>query len=168
MSQFRLVPVEIFYSIIGLLSPSDLSHFSRTCQRIHELATPRLWGNYRKYNQESYNSFLRTILINPDLASYVEDLCAADATQEDRHGIFGEDIQLFQSAASKLPLPAEFKDRLKSEIREGYSDPLLVVILCILPNLRNLLLDGPERCELMCELFDHADSREFSAAFKNI
>lgn len=162
MSQFFLVPVEIFYSIIGLLGPSDLSQFSRTCQQIHELATLRFWRSYWKYNQESYNSLLWTILINPDLASYIEELCAADATQEDRHGISGEDIQLFQSAASKLPLPAEFKNRLKSEIREGYSDPLLVVILCILPYLRNLHLDGPERCELMCELFDRADSCEFS------
>lgn len=168
MSQFSLVPVEIFYSIIGLLGPSDLSRFSRTCQQIHQLATPRLWRSYRKYNQESYNSFLRTILINPDLASHIEELCAADATQEDPHEISEGDIQLFQSAASNLSFPAEFKDRLKSEIREGYSDPPLVIILCIIPNLRNLFLNGPERCELMCELFDSADSCEFSGLYNNI
>ena len=162
MTRFSLVPLEVLYSIIGLLSPPDLSRLSQTCKQIHQLATPRLWRSYRKYNQQPYNSFLRTILINPDLANHIEELRVADVTQDDPRGISEEDIQSFQPAVSKLPLPAEFKDRLKAGIREGYSDPMLAVILCKLPNLKNLFLDRPESCDLICELFDHADSCEFS------
>lgn len=39
---------------------------------------------------------------------------------------------------------------------------MLAVILCKLPNLKNLFLDRPESCDQICELFDHADSCEFS------
>ncbi|BCS22575.1 F-box protein [Aspergillus puulaauensis] len=164
MTQLSLVPVEVLYSIISLLGPSDHSRLSRTCKQIHQLATPRLWRSYRKYNQQPYNPFLRTILTNPCLASHIEELRMADATQDDPREISDEDIQLFQSAVSKLPLPAEFQDRLKAGIREGHSDPMLAVILCNLPNLKNMFLDRPESCELICELFDHADSGEFSSS----
>ena len=160
MAQLLVVPVEILYSILDLLSPSDLSRLSQTCKQIHQVATPRLWRSYRKYNQKPYNSFLRTILTNPGLANHIEELHVADVTQDDPREISEEDIELFHSAVSKLPLPATFKDRLKTGIGEGYSDPMLAVILCKLPNLNNLFLDRPESCDLICELFTLADSRE--------
>lgn len=158
MTQFSLIPLEVLYSITSLLNPSDLSRLSRTCKQIHQLATPRLWRSYRKYNQQPYSPFLRTILTNPGLARHIEELRVADATQDDPREISEEDIQLFQSAVSKLQLPTKFQDRLKAGIRDGHSDPMLAVILCNLPNLKNLFLDRPESCEFLCELFDRADS----------
>ncbi|OJJ84783.1 F-box protein [Aspergillus glaucus CBS 516.65] len=162
MTRFSLIPVEIFYSIFSLLSKPDLSRLSRTCKQIHQLATPRLWRSYRNYNQQPYNLFLRAVLTNPDLAKHIIELHTSNVSEDDPREISEEDIESFQSAVSDLSLPIEFKDRLNEGIKEGYSDPMLALSLCKLPNLKNLFLYRPDFSDLICELFDHANSGEFS------
>jgi len=161
MTRLSLIPVEILYSIFSLLNKSDLSRLSRTCKQIHQQATPRLWRSYRNYNQQPYNVFLRAIVTNPGRAKHVEELHTSNVSEDDPREISENDIQSFQSAVSNLSLPNEFKDRLNEGIKEGYSDPMLALLLCKLPNLKNLFLYRPDICDLICELFSHANSGKF-------
>ena len=161
MTRLSLIPVEILYSIFSLLNKSDLSRLSRTCKQIHQQATPRLWRSYRNYNQQPYNVFLRAIVTNPGRAKHVEELHTSNVSEDDPREISENDIQSVQSAVSNLSLPNEFKDRLNEGIKEGYSDPMLALLLCKLPNLKNLFLYRPDICDLICELFSHANSGKF-------
>lgn len=166
MTRFSLIPVEILHSIFSLLNKSDLSRLSRTCKQIHQQATPRLWRSYCNYNQQPYNAFLRAIVTNPGRAKHVEELHTSNVSEDDPREISEDDIQSFQSAVSNLSLPDEFKDRLNEGIKEGYSDPMLALLLCKLPNLKNLFLYRPDICDLICELFGHANSGKFSGLDK--
>ncbi|EYE91987.1 uncharacterized protein EURHEDRAFT_545766 [Aspergillus ruber CBS 135680] len=115
---------------------------------------------------QPYNAFLRAIITNPVRAKHVEELHTSNVSEDDPREIPEDNIQFFQSAVSKLSLSDELKDRLNEGIKERHSDPMLALLLCKLPNLKNLFLYRPDICDMICELIKHANSGKFSGLDK--
>ncbi|KAL8792108.1 MAG: hypothetical protein Q9195_005283 [Heterodermia aff. obscurata] len=110
----------------------------------------------RQYKQGTYSTnidagpdgtprnLLRSIIQNPQIAPYVQSLHIVKEATSSRFYIEKDMVDLFRNAAQNCPMITDKgeRKRLLSGLFGGAEEPIIVLLLHLLPNLVNLHLEG--------------------------
>ena len=161
MASLFCMPIELLIHIFSYLDLPSLYHVSLTSKQFNIVSRCLLWESCceRIINQTvSYRAFLRSILENPNLPHHVKKIRAYYGTSEPRGFQMPDeaDLTLFQDAIDTLDIPETSKRGLKDSVQHDHGDPLVAMLLCILPNLQKLIVQCPHRSDWTEDIIEHA------------
>lgn len=154
-SRLLQLPRELIHQTLGSCSRSELLALCRVCRVLYGLVTPELYEvveiTYRASNHDhphQLNLFLRTILQNPERASYVKQFhlnrsWTSRALDYRGTATLAHEIQQLATTALtciQFPLSAEMVSALGSGTEDNI-DAAVAILFLLLPRLKTLELE---------------------------
>lgn len=163
MANIQRLPDELLSQILFFIPPEALQGFAFTSPRFYKASYVRLQehkelrARYQIVQLKElpeYHKFLSIVLLT-DAGFYVEEvhmlkMLAGYWQKEGDYKISESDLDLFDSAMKNLPYidPREV-DKWMSELWGGNEDPVMAILLPLLPNLHTLTLKASSRGDEM-------------------
>jgi hypothetical protein len=168
MAAFNQLPTEILCLIVEQLDlQSDRLHLISSSRKMYNTLLPTLYSRVRLYygdhNIESLAPFVNTILRNPTLAKTVQHLdltaWAFDPWDTDPEAHFeykDYDTNLIEKTDCGLRYSAEEREFQIQDLRKGWTDAWLALLLPQLSNLKRIALNWPYEENKVDKMFSRA------------